>query len=183
MNYTEAAVLVRYVRALCPQQKFDEYSADAYHDLLGHYDLESCKRAAAELARRQPFIAPAEIIDEVITERNGRLKNFQYEPGPDDDDPREYLRRFRDQLAAVADGRRPAELPSGGGQPRQLQPLLDRVGQDIPGEERRRPHGPMGVECPRCGALVGKPCRTTLRKRRMVDAHPARIEAAKAVAA
>lgn len=114
MTPAEAVILVRYVRALCPQQKFDEYTPDAWHDLLGHYDFDACKTAAVQLARRQPFIAPAELITEVRRERDKRLANFQYEPENGDDHPREYLRRLRAQIADVADGRRPAELTPGG---------------------------------------------------------------------
>jgi hypothetical protein len=112
VNSTEAVKLARYVRALCPQQKFDEYTADAWGDVLADYDYDACKQAAATLGQKQPFIAPAEIIAEVRRERRTRLANFQYEPEPGDDNPREYLRRLRAQIADVADGRRVAELPS-----------------------------------------------------------------------
>lgn len=112
MNNQEAVALARYVRALCPHQKMDEYTADAWGDVLADFDFETCKQAAAALGRVQPFIAPAEIIAEVRKERRTRLANFQYEPEPGDDDPREYLRRLRAQIADVADGRRVAELPS-----------------------------------------------------------------------
>jgi hypothetical protein len=115
MNELEAVKLARYVRALCPQQKFDEYTADAWGDVLARYDFEDCKAAAAELGQRQPFIAPAEIIAEVRKHRRTRLQNFQYEPEPGDDNPREYLRRLRAQIADVADGHRPAALPAGAG--------------------------------------------------------------------
>lgn len=104
-------MLARYVRALCPQQKFDEYTADAWGDVLADYDYEACKSAAAHLAMNQPFVAPAEIIHEVRRQRRTRLQNFQYEPEPGDDNPREYLRRLRAQIADVADGHRPAQLP------------------------------------------------------------------------
>lgn len=110
MNSQEAVALARYVRALCPHQKMDEYTADAWGDVLADYDFETCKKAAAVLGQKQPFIAPAEIITEVRKGRRERLANFQYEPSDGDEDPREYLRRLRAQIADVADGHRPAEL-------------------------------------------------------------------------
>lgn len=58
-------LLTRYVRACCPQQAIDEYTPDAWHDLLGDLDAADCRRAVAAVGRRQPFVAPAEIIAEV----------------------------------------------------------------------------------------------------------------------
>ena len=51
MTPEEVVVLARYVRALCPQQKFDEYTPDAWHDLLGDLSLADCRQAAETLAR------------------------------------------------------------------------------------------------------------------------------------
>lgn len=130
MNHTEAAILVRYVRALCPQQKFDEYSADAWHDLLGHLDLDPCKAAARTLGQRQPFIAPAEIIAEVRSQRRERLANFQYEPDPDES-PREYLLRLRAQIADVADGRREPQMLAATPDPELIR-VLPGVGRHVP---------------------------------------------------
>lgn len=69
MNRQEAVALTRYVKAYCPQQAIDEYTPDAWHDLLGDLDLDTCRQAAGRVARRQPFVAPAEIRAEVRTER------------------------------------------------------------------------------------------------------------------
>lgn len=69
MTPTEMVMLTRYIKALCPQQQIDEYTADAWHDVLGHLDLADARHAAVAVARRQPFIAPSEIIGEVA----GRL--------------------------------------------------------------------------------------------------------------
>lgn len=109
MTPTEAVLLTRYVEACCPQQRFDEYTADAWHDLLGDLDLQDCKEAAAEVARRQPFVAPAEIRAQVKRVRALRLKGFVYVPTPGDDDPDIYLASVRAQRAAVASGRRAAD--------------------------------------------------------------------------
>lgn len=109
MTPSEAVILARYVKACCPQQAFDEYTADAWHDLLRDLDLEDCKQAALTVARRQPFVAPAEIRAEVRRVRALRLKGFVYVPTPGDDDPEIYLASVRAQRAAVASGRRAAD--------------------------------------------------------------------------
>src|SRR5215472_4887726 len=62
-------MLARYVKALCPQQAIDEYTADAWHDVLGHLSFAECREAAIAVSRRQPFIAPAEIIREIADKR------------------------------------------------------------------------------------------------------------------
>jgi hypothetical protein len=62
MNHTETIELTRYVQALCPAQKLDQYSADAWHDVLGDLPLGVAKKAAASCARLKPFVAPSEII-------------------------------------------------------------------------------------------------------------------------
>ena len=98
-------MLARYVRALCPQQKFDEYTADVWGDVLADYDFEACKKAAVDLGRKQTFIAPSEIIAEVQRGRTERLNDFQYEPDPDET-PEQYLANRRAQIAAVAAGHR-----------------------------------------------------------------------------
>src|SRR5690606_15935901 len=54
MTSEEAVILVAYVRACCPQQKFDEYTPDAWHDLLGDLTLNDCRAAARTIAQRQP---------------------------------------------------------------------------------------------------------------------------------
>lgn len=58
-------MLTRYVKACCPQQAIDEYTADAWHDLLEDVTFDEAKQAVIAVARRQPFVAPAEIISEV----------------------------------------------------------------------------------------------------------------------
>jgi hypothetical protein len=65
MTHEETVILVRYVRACCPQQAMDEFTPDAWHDLLGGLSLRECREAVAVVARRQPFVAPAEVIAEV----------------------------------------------------------------------------------------------------------------------
>lgn len=174
MNELEAVQLARYVRALCPQQKFDEYTADVWGDVLEDYDFEACKRAAITLGRKQPFIAPAEIIAEVRRGRTERLNDFQYEPDPDET-PEQYLANRRAQIAAVAIGHRPPALALPGHSPRPLE--LASIGR-VPAEATPQPaNGPRSARCPRCGAEPGKPCQTTFRGKPMSDVHGSRVDA------
>jgi hypothetical protein len=107
MEPQEAVMLTRYVRALCPQQRFDEYTPDAWHDVLGGYRLEDARQAAAQLASRQAFIAPGELVPEIRRIRAERIGSQQpaYEPPPGDETVPQYLARRRAQLRAIGDGR------------------------------------------------------------------------------
>lgn len=171
MNPKETVLLTRYVKALCPQQKVDEYTPDAWHDVLADFALADARTAAAAVARKQPFVSPAEIVTEIRKQRDERAANYQGPglsaeiPDADPDDVPAYLSALRGLRTKAADGiemkRRPvAELIAG-------------IGHQIPSEvaEVRRP-GPLGTECPRCSAAVGRPCRTPSGKERAP--HPAR---------
>ncbi|GAA0453876.1 hypothetical protein ABZ951_00735 [Streptomyces sp. NPDC046215] len=159
MTPDETVVLARYVRALCPQQKFDEYTPDAWHDVLGGYPLAAARAAAAAVAGRQPFVSPAEIIDEIRKQRDARADSFQGPglpaeiPDADPDDVPAYLAALRAQRTRAADG---FEL-----KPRKVATLIAGVGREVPPEitEVKRP-GPLGIDCPNCGAAIGRPCRT-----------------------
>ncbi|MFF9205116.1 hypothetical protein ACF1AE_25510 [Streptomyces sp. NPDC014986] len=183
MTPDETVILARYVRALCPQQKFDEYTPDAWHDVLGGYALTDAREAAARVARRQPFVAPSEIADEIGKIRSERTHDFVYEPPAGDTDP-DYLKRYRAQLTATGDGQRPPviahELPR-----RPVAALVASLADAIPAPPDhdqpdvttvRRP-GPLGRECPTCRAAIGRPCRIG-NTRRTRAPHEAREAAA-----
>lgn len=70
MTREETAALCRIVRALCPAQAWDEYTPDAWHEVLGGLDFDECRIAVAAAAARRPFIAPADIITEVAEQRS-----------------------------------------------------------------------------------------------------------------
>jgi hypothetical protein len=170
MTPEEAVNLTRYVRALCPQQKFDEYTADAWYDILSPHDLQDCRAAAANLAARQPFVAPAEIVAEVKRIRAQRLENFQYEPVAGETTA-EYLARLRGQQAAIASGRvtPPASRPAlEGGPHKDVAKVLEGFGRAVPESDEEaardaaRAAGPLGVVCPvdTCQAAIGRPCKT-----------------------
>jgi hypothetical protein len=170
----ETVALARYVRALCPQQKFDEYTPDAWHDVLGAYQLDDARAAAAAVAGRQPFVAPAEIITE-IRRRRGDTASDIVGPGQpaeipdaDPDDIPAYLAAVRDQRTRAATGQL---------KPRPMRALLTSVGRGVPGTDRPV-RGPLDVACPKCESAPRRACRTP-NGRRMAVIHPARIDALK----
>jgi hypothetical protein len=187
MSPDETVVLARYVRALCPQQKFDEYTPDAWHDVLGGYPLTDARAAAATVARRQPFVAPSEIITEIRRTRAEKAHGFQGPglpaeiPDADPDEIQAYLAALRQQRSRAAAGvelkaRPVAQLVAG---------VVDSFGA-IPGDdvpEIRRP-GPLGITCPACNAAVGHRCKAKItgsgerRPRELRTPHSARIRVA-----
>lgn len=162
MTPDETVVLARYVRALCPQQKFDEYTPDAWHDVIGEYSLASARSAAAAVARRQPFVSPAEIIDEITAQRSDAAVDIQGPglpaeiPDADPDDVPAYLAAVRQQRTRAADGQLLKRRP--------IAELLASVKAALPTTDAavatvRRP-GPLGIDCPQCKAAIGRPCKT-----------------------
>jgi hypothetical protein len=102
----ETVLLVRYVRACCPQQRMDEFTPDAWHDLLGDLTLDDCKRAVQEIASRQPFVAPSEIRAEVRRIRDERLNRDPVPAPPAEllDDPAAYAEYLQQATRQAASG-------------------------------------------------------------------------------
>lgn len=158
MRQTHVVELIRYVAALCPAQKIDGYTCDAWHDVLAPYGLDDARAAVTRLAGRQPFISVSEIIEEIGRHRGERLAGFQYEPVAGDDDPVIYLGEYRQQRAAVAAGQRPPELPRPAGR-HDAATLTAGIGR-TPLPELYRQTGPLARPCPICSAPLGRQCRT-----------------------
>lgn len=106
MIATESLALTRFVRAACPQQKFDEYTPDAWHELLADLEFADCKTAAVELARRQPFVSPAEIRAEVRRARAERCRADMTDPAYELNDVAGGLAAIRERRRALGDGER-----------------------------------------------------------------------------
>jgi hypothetical protein len=106
---TETVLLTEYIRACCPQQAIGEYTPDAWHDLLGDLSLADCKAAVADVAKRQPFVAPSEIRAEVKRIRFERIQDAGIPPVPREllDDPAAYGAARRAAATAIADGQDP----------------------------------------------------------------------------
>jgi hypothetical protein len=177
MNREEWVIAFRYIKAMYPQQRFDEYTPDAWYRVLGTYDGHAVEAAVVTCAAKKPFVSPAEIIAAIRDTSAERVGEFQYEPLDPDETPEQYIANYRRQLAEVVAGHRPPvlALPPG----RSLGDVTDVVRKLPEGAEPLRRPGPLGLECPRCHSAAGKACRTTFRGRRMADVHPARLEASR----
>jgi len=140
---SEAVALTRYVKACCPQQQIDQYTPDAWHDLLGDLELADCLTAVREVCKRQPFIAPAEIRAEIRRARNDRLAREIVSAPPAEltDEPGRYKAELEAGIKRIADGRsvRKAigKLPSE--TPPHITEVRKALGPAIPPAERNLP--------------------------------------------
>jgi hypothetical protein len=106
MTPQETVLLTAYVKACCPQQALGEYTPDAWHDLLGDLSLADCREAVAAVAKRQPFVAPAEIRAEVRRIREARLARTPLPAPPAElaDEPGRYQRIVKANIERIAAG-------------------------------------------------------------------------------
>ncbi|REF00269.1 zinc finger domain-containing protein [Thermomonospora umbrina] len=178
MNHEEAVVLVRYVRACCPQQAIDEYTPDAWHDLLGDLDIDACRAAVVTIVRRQPFVAPAEIRAEVRRVREERIAAQRLEAPTPDAAEREEV--YRQQLWVIlqraADGHMPFKAIPG----RASSGPSEAFMRTRTAEDRDRVLA-QTVACPadRCPARPGEPCRPRPGEPPMSAWHPNRLRLAR----
>lgn len=106
MTSEEVVILTKYVKSMCPQQHMDTYTPDAWEDALSDLELFECRRAACEIAKRQPFIAPSEIRAEVRRIRDERLAHATLSAPSAEiaDEPGQYQQAIRAQVRRIADG-------------------------------------------------------------------------------
>ena len=135
MNKPEAITLCRLAKAACPQQAIDEYTPDAWFELLGDLRFEDAKEALFNVCRVQPFVAPAEIRDAVKRLRHARIDAFGPFDPPPELDPKDYSPWLADMLRRIGDGdlTDPAELEPPDLTARELPPL-DGVMPRVPAE-------------------------------------------------
>ena len=124
MTPGETLILTRFVKAACPQQAIDEFTPDAWHDLLSEVRFEDAREAVRTICRKQPFIAPAEIIDEV---RRIRAKRLHEAPPlvPPDLDPIETIAWLAEARHRIADGDEVPDTARGELKPRHLPDLRE----------------------------------------------------------
>ncbi|MFE5368128.1 zinc finger domain-containing protein [Streptomyces mirabilis] len=131
-------------------------------------------------AGQRLWIQPHDVRTHRRILREERLENFIYEPPPGESDPN-YLQRLRGQQSAIGGGAvaGPSDAPAlTGGPHRDVAKALAGIGRQVPDDDEGdvlaqvRRSGPLGIECPKCSAPVGRPCRTPGGKERAT--HPAR---------
>lgn len=181
MNEYEAAELLGHCAAFDnrkPSIAARVAWAAALHDVPLDNDAKAAVAAYYTTAPKDPdaklWILPHHVRTLRTKIRNARLENFQYEPLPDET-PAEFLTRYKGQVQAIASGRvaAPSNAPmlEGGPSKRFTAELEARgwnVGREVPDDEETsaglvdavRRSGPLGIECPACGAAIGRPCKT-----------------------
>ncbi|MFS4107508.1 hypothetical protein [Streptomyces sp. PD-S100-1] len=197
MTEEEAVQIAEYVAAACPAQKFGEYTPDVWGEILAPYDVVEARAAVIAIARRQPFISPAEIVTEIRERRAERiaLANVVYDGDPAETGAasaaniRALVRAAGDGLtgpssirASLGAADRPA-LPPGDDHapPRgRAAAVLAAVGKTLP-QVREGVVNVRAVPCQTCSALPGVSCTT--RGRRRQDPHPRRLDDARRAAA
>jgi hypothetical protein len=70
LNLTEVTKLLGYVAGACPAQKMNDFTGDAWLDILGHLEYAECRQAVRVVASKHPFISPSDIIAEVAAQRS-----------------------------------------------------------------------------------------------------------------
>jgi len=181
----EVVLITRYVRAVCPQQKIDEFTSDAWEDFLLPYSVNEARAAVQRhVGRGNAFISIGEIVAEIRKARSDRLsRHTEAEPPPGDTSDATYKAALLGERKAIADGRANpvaiAALPPG------IEPamyegrgrsLLRQIGRE---SLSRRPE--FAAACPHCLAPSGKPCVNGKGQNRR-DAHPSRLDASRAAA-
>ncbi|MFD5384329.1 hypothetical protein ACFWMG_05030 [Streptomyces sp. NPDC127074] len=154
--------------------------ASALHDVPLDDDTKAAVAAYYTTAPKDPdaklWILPHHVRTLRSKIRSARLENFHYEPLANETTA-EYLARYRGQVQAIASGR--AAAPSGrlaleGGPSQEFMRELEAHGWEgnrtVPGSDEEaaeaelidtvRRSGPLGIECPACGAPMGRPCKT-----------------------
>lgn len=186
MTEDEVVLITRYVRAVCPQQKIDEFTSDAWEDFLLPYSVNETRAAVhRHVARGNAFISVGEIVAEIRKARNDRLaRHTEAEPPHGDINDASYKAALLSERKAIADGRaNPVAIPA---LPPGIEPamyegrgraLLRQVGRE---SLSRRPE--FTAACPHCLSAPGRPCINGKGQDRR-DAHPSRIEASRAMAA
>lgn len=107
MNHTEAMTICRVVAAMCPAQKFDEHTPDAWALVLDDIRIEDAKAAVVALGKRSPWISPAEIRAEVArirARRVGDLERWLVPPAELDDDAEGARQWLASAKARLGDG-------------------------------------------------------------------------------
>lgn len=208
MNSTEAAELLGHCSSF-DNRKPSVAAAVAWASALHDVPLDADAKAAVAAYYTTPpkdpdaklWIMPHHIRTLRSKLRSARLVNFQYEPIADET-VGEFMARYRGQVQAIASGRAPAPvgrlaLEANPKRDREFIKELEARGWEgtrtVPDTDDEalvdsvRRAGPLGVQCPTCGAALGRACKTPGGSRKHVlgrprpKPHSARLRAARGV--
>lgn len=149
--------------------RLEETSPEVWERGLQRFSDADCLAAAAVVIQTHRWVKVADIAEAAVAIGNQRMRHFEYQTAPDgsDDRPERYLQRLRHQIADIRTGRAPVPaLPPAApaAPPAAIAALAAGVGRTVPAtddveDDEPRRLGPLGHECPRCHAFVGRPCR------------------------
>lgn len=103
MESHELELITQGIKALCPAQRWDEYTPDVWLQVLRKVRYAEAASAVERLGARQPWIGPSDISKEVDAVRKWRVDRVN--PMPNDVEGVAFLDELRTVRAAVADGR------------------------------------------------------------------------------
>lgn len=126
MNATEAFTLVRMVRAICPSQKLDEFSPDAWAVVLSDIRFQEAHEAVANLGRTNHFIDPVDIRTEVKRVRTRRIEAHGYPVPPAGLTTAKTITWLREAWQQIGDGETIQDDTRGKLKPRNMPQLVTR---------------------------------------------------------
>lgn len=139
MNNTETAKLCAAISQSAPAQRFDDDTPAFWAVLLADVRYQDAREAVVRLLKRQPFVAPADIVAEVRVIRDDRLDRTELPvPNVDPNDPRAHLDEIRALRTAIADGVYDADAYAKGDITLSGHPVRPAIGAEV--------HKPRAVE-------------------------------------
>lgn len=103
MGPHELEQITRGIKALCPAQRWDEYTPDVWLEVLAQVPYQDAAAALGRLGGAQPWIGPADIKAEVTRVQRRRLD--EVDVCPNEVEGVEYHEELRAVRRAVAEGR------------------------------------------------------------------------------
>ena len=183
MNRTEVKALLA-LAALYDRRPVSDADVAAWLPLMQHMESEDAQAAVLEhYAESRYPMTPHDVSHGVRKIRNRRIDESGYMyNAPDPNEPPEvYVRRYRAQLAAVADGE---EIPPQA-QALKQRPVAElisgiasktRIPEEVQQVLERRRHPAMASVCPACRATAGEVCQSGTGRPLTSRMHPSRVE-------
>lgn len=156
MNRNDVRDLLGLASAFDGRNISDE-AVEAWHEILRPFHLDQAVQAMKNhFATSDHRLMPVHIVEGVRKIREETMRDFQAGgqpleiPDADPDDTRAYLLAVRQQRNRHANGN---QFPTS----KMIESLSKQMTSTRPSF---RTPTPMVVSCPKCSALVGRPCRT-----------------------